>query len=183
MTAFWRPILLVSSFLALLTGCGGLVTNHLERVDEMLVVADSVTAELNEIDPATVNEWYVISATGKSNFLHHLKNDTLNLEQGKKLDAFLWANRQLKNMVEERRKCQEANSALKKRLQQLRHDIANGAGDRSDYEGFVKKELTESKKIRMHCRELKQRYADSKTAIEQFQEGSIVDNLNADRTL
>jgi predicted RNase H-like nuclease (RuvC/YqgF family) len=51
----------------------------------------------------------------------------------------------------------------------LKADIENDLGDRVDYEKNIKTETRELTKIRNHSIELKRRFEEAKSAIEQFQ--------------
>jgi hypothetical protein len=152
-----------------LTGCSGSTQQHLDDIDALLRSSDSVAFDLNAID-TTLAESLLQQSTGtKEQFKAVVKNDTLSLEFAERLNAYIAGNAGLEDLVEERRSCLQANAAARKRLEDLRSDMENGAGERGKYGNFVRNETREMRVIRQHSVELKQRFDGAKAAIEQFQ--------------
>jgi hypothetical protein len=155
--------------LAGFTACSGSVQQHLDTLDLLIAQSDSVSLELSAIDSVKVDELFLTSSELKKKFKTYVKNDTLELDFARELNAFLLANKQLKELNSEKIACSMANIDARKRLQKLKTDIAGGSGDRSGYTEYVGAETKEMSAIRNHSSDLKRRFETADSVIEQFQ--------------
>ena len=161
------PALLLSVWS--LTGCSGSTQQYLDDINGLLRVSDSVSFDLKAIDTTLAESLLQQSTQTKEQFKAVVKDDTLSLAFAEQLNAYIKGNAALEDLAEERRSCMQANTDTRRRLEDLRTDMENGAGDRGKYGNFVRNETREMHVIRQHSVELKQRFDSAKAAIEQFQ--------------
>lgn len=163
------PVFFLASWAWLISACSGSVQKHLDDVNALLRVSDSVAFDLKAIDTLAAEALQQQSTGTKEQFKAVVKNDTLSLEFAEQLNAYVNGNAALEDLVEERRSCMQANGEARERLEHLRSDIENGSGERGKYGEFVRNETRGMRVIRQHSVELKKRYDSAKAAIEQFQ--------------
>lgn len=153
-----------------LTGCSGTSTaEQSQKVKQLITTSDSIANRLQSIDTLEVIRLLTISDEVKDTFKKQVVGDTLELEFARHLDAFLTANRNLYQLIEQKNRCTLANGEAHKRLLKLRTDIANSAGDRAKYVTYIQRETVELNQIGNHSVLLKQQFDSSKVVIAQFQ--------------
>jgi len=163
------PFFTLLSGFALLFSCSGTSgSGHLSTLSGLIAASDSTAKDLASIDSAEVVRLLASSDEVKTAFAQNV-HDTLDLDFARQLDGFLAANKSLSSLNNERTRCESANKAARERLLLLRKDITEGAGERSDYDAYVRREQQEMQQIRDHSVLLKQTFETAKAAITQFQ--------------
>ena len=129
---------------------------------------DSVGKLLPELDTNQVLELRGKSKIMLQNFNIELGNDTLDIKTAKKIDGFIQAYRATDFFTTEIKKLRSAQEEQQDRLQKLKADIENGAGDRTAYFDQVQFERKEAEQIRAHSLILDQQFIEFKQSYEQF---------------
>lgn len=139
------------------------------EMQSAIATSDSTAFILNTIDPTELQE-STEAATVLWNMVKiQFKQDTLSIEALRSLDAFNVAYKNSKELSTEYSHCKSAEIEQKKRLILLQSDIQNASGDRSTYCASIQKEIEELTIIRMHAIDIRRRFDELKTSMEQFQ--------------
>ncbi len=152
-----------------LTACSGKKTRYIADLDQLKQTSDSITFDLNKIDINELKALLEQSGGGMELIRKSMTNDTLDFEFAQMLEKYYIAYRDLEVLGGEIRICELSNKLRSKRLGLLKADIENDLGERADYEKNIRTETLELTKIRKHSIELKRRFGEAKSAIEQFQ--------------
>lgn len=160
---------LVGIVFMLSSACSGKKAQYIADLDQLKQTSDSITFDLNKIEIKELRTLLGQADGGLRLIKESLSDDTLDLEFARMLEKYGMAYYDLMTLEGEIEVC-ELNSKLRsKRLRLLKADIENDLGDRVDYEKNIKTETRELTKIRNHSIELKRRFEEAKSAIEQFQ--------------
>jgi hypothetical protein len=157
-------------FMTLLFACTSKTQKWALELRSFQATSDSVSHVLNQqIDTVELAQTIETAASCWQDAKSHFSSDTLDLETLDLLDAFNVAYSNGKNLVSEYTSCNVANKQLKKRLALLQSDIQNGNGNRSTYCASITKEKEELTIIRNHAMDIRRRFEELKSSMEQFQ--------------
>jgi hypothetical protein len=161
--------LLISTFFLLLA-CSGKTTAWKEDLRVCIAGTDSTAFTFRQqIDSAHVYQLMEESEVMYHSIKTTLVGDTLPIDFAQQLDAFVASYKNAEMLIDEWKKCQQANEQLNLRLKNLKADIENGTGDRTNYCSNVSREKGELTKIRNHCKDIQRRFEVLKDAKEQFE--------------
>lgn len=157
-------LILIPVFIFSLISCADLnKKKQIERIDAMETSLDSLKkiheAEKTDSLFAWSQTCYAVEKRVKENYTA----DTIDLDFGKKMDAFKVMRRNLKpvgkSMNALRTGIEEEREALKK----LRNDIDNGNGERDKYDEYLTYEEQKVQQLRTLCTE----FVDTKKACQK----------------
>lgn len=121
-----------------LSSCMDLKTSEqLEAIESMNQTIDSLEAVFNENKVDTVAN-ISLSAYGVENRIkNNYQSDTINMELGKKMDAFKVMRRNLKPLGKALSIIPTSIEEERKKLDELQTDIENGNGEREKYDEYI----------------------------------------------
>jgi len=136
MKGFLIGIFAVSAFF--LTSCMDLKTSkQLESIEMMNKTLDSLETVFSEHKLDTVSK-ISLSAYGVENRIkNHYVSDTIDMEFGRKMDAFKVMRRNLKPLGKAQQNIPSSIKEEKQKLKELKEDIENGNGKRKKYDEYV----------------------------------------------
>lgn len=151
------------------TACSGKKAEYIANLDQLKRTSDSITFDLKKIEVKELRTLLGQADGGLRLIKESLSDDTLDLEFARMLEKYGIAYYDLMTLEGEIEVCKLNSKLRSERLRLLKQDIENDLGDRVDYEKNIKTETRELTKIRNHSIELKRRFEEAKSAIEQFQ--------------
>lgn len=158
-----------------LTSCMDLETSEqLERIALMNQTIDSVETVFKEHQIDSLSK-ISLSAYGVENRIkNNYRADTVNIELGRKMDAFKVMRRSLTPLGKARTIIPQSIKEEREKLKELKSDIENGNGKREKYGEFVSFEEEKVSQLRVLLTE----YVDKKEAsLKTYDE--LYDELNA----
>ena len=124
-------------------------SNQIKNVDTMIKYLDSVSYIINLFKPDSLSRMANNSTNVELRIKNYLINDTIDLELGKKMDAYKIMRRSIGVL----RKNNSKIKALVKEeiisLNQLKSDINNGSGRRDKYDEYIAHEKNKCKQIKI----------------------------------
>ncbi len=164
-------LLLIVLFGILISSCGGKTSKWNETLNTCIASSDSTAHYFqNELSLEDVTTSIQYAEELWRQTTTAISADTLSLDFAEDLDAFNVAFHDAKNLATEYEQCKTANATARIRLENLKTDIANGAGNRSEYCASVQHEKEELTKIRNHCTDIRRRFEELKTSTAQFEQ-------------
>lgn len=154
-----------------LSSCGGKTSKWNATLDTCISASDSTSSYFEKelhLEEVTSSVQYAEQLWKQTTMA--IAADTLNLDFAEELDAFNVAFHNAQNLTTEYEQCKTANATARIRLENLKTDIANGAGNRSEYCANVQHEKDELTKIRKHCVDIQRRFEELKAATAQFEQ-------------
>lgn len=139
----------------MLIACQGNQTALEEQLKNGIQSCDSIQALANEKLPQF--EVSDLVNRSKQQFLllkMDLNDDTLNVVQAQKIDAFVTAYKNAVHLDRDWKNCLQANLSSKQRQQALLQDIQSHAGNKSVYASDVQFEQKEMKRIQKNIQQL-----------------------------
>lgn len=158
-----------------LTSCMDLETSkQLERITSMNQSIDSIETVFNEqkLDSiATIS----LNAYGVENRIkNNYRSDTINMELGRKMDAFKVMRKSLKPLGKSASIIPNSIEEERQKLKELQQDIENGNGQREKYEEYVRFEEEKVGQLRTLLND----YVDTKeSALKTYNE--LYEELNS----
>ncbi len=123
-------------------------SGQLERIDALNATLDSIETIYNEnkIDTISVisNRAWQVENRIKQNYV----SDTINMELGKKMDAFKLMRKQLTPMSKSGTTVFNGIAEEREKLKELYNDIENGNGKRDKYDEYIAFESGKVEQIR-----------------------------------
>lgn len=159
----------------LLTSCMDLKTSEqLERITSMNQTIDSVETVFNEHKLDSISKISLRAYGVENRIKNNYRSDTINMELGRKMDAFKVMRRNLGPLGKSRRLIPKSIDEEREKLKELKSDIENGNGEREKYAEFI---LFEEEKV-SQLRILLNQYVDKKEAsLKTYNE--LYEELNA----
>jgi len=155
----------------ILSSCGGKTSKWNETLNACISSSDSTAHYFeNELSLEEVTSGIQYAEELWKQTTNAISSDTLDLDFAEELDAFNVAFHNAQNLATEYEQCKTANATARIRLENLKTDIANGSGNRSEYCSNVQHEKEELTKIRNHCTDIQRRFEELKTATAQFEQ-------------
>ncbi len=144
-----KYIVILSSFLALIS-CSDLKKNEqIQAITKMEATLDSIQTVLkaNEVD--TIAGLSTAANVIETRIKNNYKTDTIDMELGRKMDAYKIMRRSFRPLGDAYYRVQEGTSEEKLTLANLKKDIENGDGDRAKYDEYVKFEEEKVNQLRI----------------------------------
>lgn len=149
-------------------------SDQLSRISGMETSLDSIETILNTHKIDTLQSWilscYLVEKRIKENYV----SDTINMELGKKMDAYKVMRRSLEPIGTAMSSLQKGVTEEREKLSLLKEDIDNGNGDREKYDEFVQFEENKLRQLRLLTTEI---VDTQNSAIEKY--NLLHDELNA----
>lgn len=166
-------ILLLS--IGLLYACSDVKKNEqLAKIDKMNVSLDSIQTVLFENEIDTIAALSVATNTVELRIKNNYEADTIDMELGKKMDAYKVMRRTLGTLGRSFSVIKNGVIAEKETLSILKSDIEKGNGERSKYDEFV---LFENGKVEQLRSLLNDYVSQKEKTMKTFHE--LHDELNA----
>lgn len=124
--------------IALITGCADLnKQSQLTAIDQMQTTLDSLekVVKANEID--TIAALRVATNTLELRIKNYYDSDTINIELGKKMNAFKSMRRRLNPLGRSYSTLNRGIIEQRKQLKNLKTDIEQGNGKRNEYNTYI----------------------------------------------
>ena len=124
-------------------------SNQIKKVDTMIKYLDSVSTIINSFKPDSLSRMANNSTNVELRIKNYLINDTIDLELGKKMDAYKIMRKSIgvlrKNNSKIKALVKEETSTLNK----LKSDVNNGSGRREKYDEYIAHEQNKCKQIKI----------------------------------
>ena len=134
----------------LLTSCMDVETSEqLERIASMNQTLDSVETVFNEHPIDSISKISLSSYSIENRIKNNYRSDTINMELGRKMDAFKVMRRSLGPLRKSMSLIPTSISEERKKLKELKSDIENGDGKREKYAEFVSFEEEKVSQLRI----------------------------------
>jgi chromosome segregation ATPase len=164
-----RYFVFASLLIFLTYSCSDIKKNErLERIATMEKSLDSLekTMKVEKIDSLPDME---LAAQGvELRIKNNYKLDTINLEFGKKMDAYKRMRRAIPKLKGNWEKVKKSIIETRKSLNNLNTDIENNSGKREKYDEYIKFEQNKLNQIRLlltECKEVKKKILDTYTKL------------------
>ncbi|MBU2020336.1 MAG: hypothetical protein KJ941_11880 [Bacteroidetes bacterium] len=131
---------------------------QLQAIQSMNKTLDSIQKVVTSNPLDSANEYSILSQGVELRIKNNYFADTINMELGKKMDAYKVMRRKWAPLGYDYRNLLAGVTETKESLRQLKHDIDNGDGDRGKYNGFISFEKSKVDQLN----ELSKQYIDSR---------------------
>ena len=131
-------LLFIVAFIGLFTSCADLQKKEqLAKIDAMNQTLDSLEKELIAQKIDTLPELKLSTSTVELRIKQYLVLDKVDIELGKKMDAYKRMRRAFGPLGKAHGKVNKSISEVREALKNLYSDIENGYGERDKYEEYI----------------------------------------------
>ncbi len=121
-----------------LTSCMDIeASQHLDRIAELNQTVDSVETVFNEHKMDSIGAISLNAYTIENRVKRNYQADTIDMELGRKMDAFKLMRKSLKSLGTAQSSIPVSIEEERTKLKELKNDIENGDGEREKYAEYV----------------------------------------------